>query len=43
MGLLARMRVLGVFAEEFVVGGFAGEGDGVAVGLGAVAPAVQDG
>ena len=34
---------VGVFAEQLVVGGFAGLGDGVAVGLGAIAPAVEDG
>ena len=34
---------VGVFAEEVVVGGLTGEGDGVAVGVGAVAPAVEDG
>jgi len=31
---------VGVVAEEAVVGGFAGLGDGVAVGLGAISPAV---
>ena len=34
---------VGVVAEELVVDGFAGLCDGVAVGLGAVAPAVEDG
>ena len=34
---------VGVLAEEAVVGGLAGEGDGVAVGFGAVAPAVENG
>ena len=34
---------VGIVAEELVVDGFAGLGDGVAVGLGAVAPAVEDG
>ena len=34
---------VGVVAQERVVGGFAGEGDGVAVGVGAVTPAVEDG
>ena len=34
---------VGVVAEESVVGGFAGLGDGVAVGLGAVTPSVEDG
>ena len=31
-----------VVAQECVVGGFAGLCDGVAVGLGAIAPAVKD-
>ena len=34
---------VGVLAEEFVVGWFTGLGDGVAVGFGAVTPAVEDG
>ncbi len=34
---------VGVLAEELVVGGFAGLCDGVAVGFGAVTPAVKDG
>ena len=34
---------VGVLAEELVVDGFAGQSDGVAVGLGAVTPAVKDG
>ena len=34
---------VGVFAEKLVVDGLAGLGYGVAVGLGAIAPAVQDG
>ncbi len=34
---------VGEFAQEFVVSGFAREGDGVALGFGAVAPAVEDG
>ncbi len=34
---------VGVVDEELVVDGLAGESDGVAVGLGAVAPAVEDG
>jgi hypothetical protein len=34
---------VGKFAEEFVVVGFAREGDGVAFGFGAESPAVEDG
>jgi len=34
---------VGIVAEECVVGGLAGLGDGVAVGLGAVTPSVEDG
>ena len=34
---------VGIVAEELVVGGFAGLGDGVAVGFGAVTPSVEDG
>lgn len=34
---------VGEVAEESVVGGLAGLGDGVAVGLGAVTPSVEDG
>ena len=32
-----------VVDQEFVVDGLAGQSDGVAVGLGAIAPAVEDG
>src|SRR5690349_14639492 len=34
---------VGKFAEQFIVGGFAREGDGVAFGFCAVAPAIEDG
>ena len=34
---------VGIGAEELVVDGFTGEGDGVAAGLGAVTPSVEDG
>src|ERR1700733_12623858 len=34
---------VGVFREELVVGGLAGESDGVGFGLWAVAPSVEDG
>ena len=34
---------VGIVAEECVVGGLAGLGDGVAVGLGAITPSVEDG
>src|SRR5208283_1376417 len=34
---------VGKSAEKFVVGGFAGQGDGIALGFGAVAPAIEDG
>ena len=34
---------VGVLAEEAIVGGLAGEGDGVAEGFGTVAPAVENG
>ena len=34
---------VGEVAQQLVVGGLAGECDGVAVGLGAIAPAVEDG
>jgi len=34
---------VGEFADEFVVSGFAREGDGVALGFGAEAPSIEDG
>ncbi len=34
---------VGILAEQLVVGGLAGEGDGVVGGFGAVAPSVEDG
>src|SRR5579859_3029708 len=34
---------VGKFAKQFVVIGFAGKGDGVAFGFGAIAPTIEDG